>query len=394
MAAEHMTDNVGMNDDTIHGVDGVATAPVVSGVPAARSATMFARNDGLTAEQDRLARTWTYIDEDLDGVEPAVADYVRTHRISYAHNDLPRDILKRDLPDDVVLYADIPYTDDGADTVDGTVHGHRLDVLLPKDAVYRGGAPIPTIVEIHGGAFFYEFKELNRSHAARLAEHGYAVVSMDYRLYPAVDLLDQLADLSAALGWVKANAARYMLDWDRLFITADSAGVVESLYLMAAEHNAAIARALGLDGHGARFHAAGFKSAMVSLDHAFDESAKDPGDLVALLRPCFDRLVEHLRGGGFDRVGKLVAAMAMPPVWMATSTDDFLESSSLELAVMLRDNGVDHQLIDCRAKRNQCLPHNFMAGMPWLEESRECVDSMIAFFDEHQPPRTHLVASK
>lgn len=34
---------------------------------------------------------------------------------------------------------------------------------------------------------------------------------------------------------------------------------------------------------------------------------------------------------------------------MATSTDDFLEATSLELGVELRKLGIDHELLDYRA---------------------------------------------
>ena len=80
----------------------------------------------------------------------------------------------------MVLYGDIPYLPDAT-------RGHLLDVLLPRDAVVRGGAAVPVIFEVHGGAYFYGFKEINRSHAIELARHGYAVVSVSYPLYPAVD---------------------------------------------------------------------------------------------------------------------------------------------------------------------------------------------------------------
>lgn len=128
-------------------------------------AFLFERNDGLTEEQKKVAQTWTYFDEDLEGVDPAIAADVLQHRTNFAHNDLPRYAFKREIPDDVVLYGDIPYLPDAT-------RGHLLDVLLPRDAVVRGGAAVPVIFEVHGGAYFYGFKEINRSHAIELARHG------------------------------------------------------------------------------------------------------------------------------------------------------------------------------------------------------------------------------
>ena len=172
------------------------------------------------------------------------------------------------------------------------------------------------IFEVHGGAYFYGFKEINRSHAIELARHGYAVVSVSYPLYPAVDFLTQLRDLASALEWVSKSSGRYLLDTNQVFFTGDSAGVT------------------------------------------------------------------------------LVVNAGLPPVWMATSTDDFLEATSLELGVELRKLGIDHELLDYRAAPRECLPHNYIVGMPWLKETREAVESMLSFFAEHMAPRMSLNASE
>lgn len=349
------------------------------------NAFLFARNDGLTAEQKSVASIWSNFDDDLQDADPAVADYVLSRRVAYSHNDLPRYDLKHDEPDDVVVYKDIPYIDDGK-------RAHLLDVSIPKDALYRG-CPIPVVLEIHGGAFIYGFKEINRSHAIELARKGYAVVSPNYTLYPGGDFVDEMEDLSKVVEWVQAEGARYLLDVDQMFATGDSAGAVDVLYLVAIEHNPDFAKLIGVRGHGASFKALGLKSAMTNIDNVFDRSATDTGELVEGIRPFYERLYTRLNDTAYSTTKGLVAGMGIPPVWMATSTDDFLESSSLELAMMLRDNDVDHQLIDCRAQRNQSLPHNFMVGMPWLPESKACLDSMVSFFDEHQAPRRTLLSS-
>lgn len=354
---------------------------------------MFDRNDGLTEAQKRIAQEWTCFDEDLDGTDPAIAAQVLRHRTNFAHNDLPRYAFKRDIPDDVVLYRDIPYMD-GGPSAKGAGREHLLDVLLPRDAVVRGGAPIPVILEIHGGAFFYGFKEINRAHAIVLAQHGYAVASVSYSLYPAVDFLAQLRELAEATRWIREEGSRYLLDADQAFITADSAGAVQGLHLLAAMNNEDYADLI--DVHPAKLGvlALGFKSTMLDLDRLFDPDARDAGGLVEELAPFFARYADTVRGSGFERLDDVLRAAGMPPTWTATSTDDFLEATSLELGARLRDLDVDHQVLDYRAGSRECLPHNFIVGMPWLEESRDAVDSMIGFFTDHLTPRTGLIASE
>ena len=75
---------------------------------------------------------------------------------------------------------------------------------------------------------------------------------------------------------------------------------------------------------------------MADLDRLFDENAYDAGGLVEELAPCFTRYVERVKGTKFERLAQLVVNAGLPPVWMATSTDDFLEATSLELGVELR----------------------------------------------------------
>ena len=60
----------------------------------------------------------------------------------------------------------------------------------------------------------------------------------------------------------------------------------------------------------------------------------------------------------------------------------------------LRKLGIDHELLDYRAAPRECLPHNYIVGMPWLKETREAVESMLSFFAEHMAPRMSLNASE
>ena len=49
-------------------------------------------------------------------------------------------------------------------------------------------------------------------------------MSADYRLQPHVNLADQVADVRAAIAWVRAHAADYGAEPGTLFVTGSSAG--------------------------------------------------------------------------------------------------------------------------------------------------------------------------
>jgi acetyl esterase/lipase len=60
--------------------------------------------------------------------------------------------------------------------------------------------------------------------AVRQASRGYAVASIEYRLAPQHVWPAQVEDTKAAVRWLRANAARFRLDADRIGIFGTSAG--------------------------------------------------------------------------------------------------------------------------------------------------------------------------
>jgi acetyl esterase/lipase len=93
-----------------------------------------------------------------------------------------------------------------------------LDLYLPQDAP----EPLPVVVWIHGGAWRVGSKE--DSPAARMAERGYAVASIGYRLSQEAIFPAQIHDCKAGVRWLRANAGRYGLDPGRIGAWGASAG--------------------------------------------------------------------------------------------------------------------------------------------------------------------------
>jgi len=95
-----------------------------------------------------------------------------------------------------------------------------LDLHIPD-----GPGPFPTAILIHGGGFDEGSKSVNvRPLFEPLTNAGFAWFSIDYRLAPAVHFPEAIADVSAAIRWVKANAAAYHVDPARIAIVGESAG--------------------------------------------------------------------------------------------------------------------------------------------------------------------------
>jgi acetyl esterase/lipase len=120
------------------------------------------------------------------------------------------------LPENVRVEKDLNYA--------GTRNPRQaLDLVLPR--ANRSGKPLPMIVIIHGGAFRAGNKSMGLREAAGFAGTGdYAAATINYRLSGEATWPAQIHDCKAAIRWLRANAAKYGLDPDRIGVIGASAG--------------------------------------------------------------------------------------------------------------------------------------------------------------------------
>ena len=95
----------------------------------------------------------------------------------------------------------------------------RADVYVPKT-----DGPHPAIITIHGGGWRIGSKAAMTRRARALADRGYVVVNVEYRLAPANKFPAQIHDIKSAITWTKANAATYDIDADNIATYGYSAG--------------------------------------------------------------------------------------------------------------------------------------------------------------------------
>jgi len=111
----------------------------------------------------------------------------------------------------------------------GIQYGATDDGPLLLDAIYSQGAslnPRPAVLWVHGGGWYegsrYEGIELG--FCTLLAAHGFFSITIDYRLSNDAIFPAQLHDVKAAIRWLRANAAAYHIDPQRIGIWGFSAG--------------------------------------------------------------------------------------------------------------------------------------------------------------------------
>ena len=106
---------------------------------------------------------------------------------------------------------DIPY-------VTGGHERQRLDLYVPQ----QGEGLRPVVVWIHGGA--WEAGSKNNCPAKGMLAKGYVVASVGYRLSQHAVFPAQIEDCKAAIRWLRAHAAEYQMDPERIGVWGASAG--------------------------------------------------------------------------------------------------------------------------------------------------------------------------
>jgi acetyl esterase/lipase len=114
---------------------------------------------------------------------------------------------------------DIPYGRVGQPGSDELI----LDLYQPP----AREAPRPALVIVHGGAWTIRSKEDWSENAQKLAEAGYVVFNLNYRLMKPDGTNpwpDQFDDVQRAVRWVRANAESYGIDPKRVGAVGHSSG--------------------------------------------------------------------------------------------------------------------------------------------------------------------------
>lgn len=95
----------------------------------------------------------------------------------------------------------------------------KMDVLKPQKK-----EKLPAIVFVTGGGFINANKDSGIQERMALAEAGYVVASVEYRVAPTVKFPAPVEDVKAAIRYLKANAEKFNIDPERIGIMGESAG--------------------------------------------------------------------------------------------------------------------------------------------------------------------------
>lgn len=263
----------------------------------------------------------------------------------------------------ITRIEDIAYIDDG-------INEHKLDVYYPDETE----GLLPVIIDIHGGGLMMGDKDSNRVYCSRLAEKGYTVVCVNYRLSPDVLYPDQVKDIIASFRWVNENAEEYHIDLDRVYVTGDSAGGNLAYYVPLVDTSEELQKLYGVTPSGLSIDAIGLVSGMYDMKNGFN----------APLISCYfgfdyknSPYYDYIQPEDALKLGEL------PPCYMVSCSRDFLHSSAVYFDDVLTENGIEHQYRDWGLTVNKSSGHITSVAYPDLDESRQTIDEMLEFFNSH-----------
>lgn len=202
--------------------------------------------------------------------------------------------------------------------------GLKLDAFVPR----AGAGPYPAVIVAHGGGWEAGDKVTYVTPVFEpLARAGLAWFSIDYRLTPAFRHADQLADLRAAVRFVRREHSRFNIDPARIFLLGESASG-QMVAQIAAEDDslAGVVSFYGVYDFPAMVTDASPRSLLVRLFRrtVLDEAAR-----------------QELR-----RHSPLYTAHAgMPPVLLVNGTGERLWAQAQAFATRLDELRVPHEVV-------------------------------------------------
>lgn len=105
----------------------------------------------------------------------------------------------------------------------GEIDGVSLSINIAFPRVVSD-EPRPVLILIHGGGFISGDKSSKNSQIQKLSKLGFVSASAMYRLSPEFRFPAQIEDIQLAIRFLKANAARYHINPERIILSGSSAG--------------------------------------------------------------------------------------------------------------------------------------------------------------------------
>ena len=247
----------------------------------------------------------------------------------------------------------------------GTREMH-LDLFQPK-----GKGPFPAVILVHGGAWITGNHAMENPFAIELARRGYVAATVEYRLsnearYPAA-----IHDLKASVRWLRANAAVYNIDPNRIAAVGASAGG-HLVALLGATNDMP-----DFEGAGGNAKVSSRVESVVDIDGT--ATFIDPGNIEKEKKSPFDTNTRFIGGAYEEKANVWREASPITHVNRKSAPVLFINSSSYrpfqqreEMSAKLKALGIISEIVVIPD-----TPHPFWLFHPWFDLTIRYVDEFL-----------------
>jgi len=291
---------------------------------------------------------------------------IRDHFVRNMLNDWEeRDnkiLSEQTLPENIIEILNIPYITDGR-------REHLLDIYYPDNIE----GPFPAIIDIHGGGFFYGYKEMNKLYNYHLAKKGFIVFNLNYRLaFEDAKVPDQIQDIINALNWIESNLDTYPVDKKRIYLIGESAGAYLATMAVLISNSQRLQNIFNIGKSNLRISAMAIISGFMEWTRS---EIKYWGMRSMMLEKGYKKH-EYYQNLILENISEI---NSLPPLFVTTNEDDELDFMTLYFINILRKNDMNYKFYYLEKNKQRRLGHMFNILHPEWEESINLHNAMLEF---------------
>ena len=271
-------------------------------------------------------------------------------------------------PENIVKVKDVEYLDDGNPY-------HKFDVFYPEGTIPKEGLPV--IIDIHGGGWMYASKDLNEYYCMELANKGYCVFSISYRLVPDVTVYEQIKDCTDALAYINSNMKNYPANKKTVMLTGDSAGGQLALYSTILNNNPDAREIFGTVDTKLNI-----KCLLLTSPVTY---AKSGGWFSIYTKKMWGKNYKAKAAYNYMDLDEIMElANNMPPTYFITSSGDTLaHDQTVNAYNYFADKGYECEIQDFTdLKDGKKLPHVFSVLDPFDEYGQKAINNALDYYQK------------
>lgn len=243
----------------------------------------------------------------------------------------------------------------------------KMDYYVPKDK----GMHDVVVLDIHGGAWVYGDKHLNRHFCMHLAKRGFPVFSMNYDVIPYVSVKEQIQEIYQAIHYILDHASEYGVENFRLCLCGDSAGAHLASLAAAIHRDPQLQMRYGVSGEGISIEG-------LLLQHGIYDLSPMPNSKSFYMRKLYGWMFPDQSLRDVDSVYDLLDEEWNIPMFLLSSAKDTTFSpQTRQLAKRLEEWKLPYEMLFWDEEYD--LPHVFHISHPDTKESQQSIDRMAEF---------------